>query len=274
MTPQITNNTTSTINNRLSVQVSLAGLSFLVTNQNNSKVKFFFEEHFENNLSPEELLFNIKDIISKHNDLQFNIDEVNIVYANNLYTVVPNSFFDQKKSSDYLKFNSKILATDFIAFDTIEPYQLTIVYVPFVNINNFIFEKYGSFQYFHSSTVLLESILSHEKNAFDPKIYIHVLKGSFDIIVVKTNSLELCNTHSFKTPEDFIYYILFTLEQLKLNPETTEVILCGNISEEDDNYQILYHYIRNIIFFSPEKPNLIITELGLNHQDFLLKQLL
>jgi len=56
----------------------------------------------------------------------------------------------------------------------------------------------------------------------------------------------LFNSFEYQTKEDFIYYILFTAEQLKLNPETFKLQLLGEISEESDLFKIAYRYIRNI----------------------------
>jgi len=274
MTPQKTNNIEKNTNERLSVQVSLTGLSFLVTNLITSEIDFIFEKQFENTLTPEEILDLIIKITSDQKELQHEFSEVIVIYATNLYTVVPSSLFDETKASEYLKFNSKILANDFIAYDTIDPYQMTIVYVPFVNINNYFFDKYGSFQYYHSGTVLLKSILHHEKNSINIKVYLHILNDTFDIIIIKNNDLKLCNTHSYKTPEDFIYYILFTLEQLNLNPETIEIVLCGDIKEEDDIFKILYHYIRHISFFNPITPKMNSSDNELPHKNYLLKYVL
>ena len=46
----------------------------------------------------------------------------------------------------------------------------------------------------------------------------------------------------------FIYYILFTAEQLNLNPETLNLVFIGDITEDDEIYNIAYKYIRNISF--------------------------
>jgi len=274
MTLQRTKNIEKNIDERLSVQVSLTGLSFLVTNSTTSNVSYFYEHPFEARLAPEEILDQIEVVFGEHNELQHEFYEVRVVYATDLYSIIPSSLFDETKASEYLKFNSKILSNDFIATDVIDPYSLTVVYVPFININNFFFDRFGTFQYFHSASLLIRSILNHEKNAINTKTYIHVLEDSFDIIVIKKNALQLCNTHRFKTPEDFIYYVLFTLEQLDLNPETVELVLCGNIKEDDDNYKILYHYVRHVSFFNLMDSEGSILKSEYPHANYLLKQVM
>jgi len=273
MTEKI-NNISHNIHYRLSVQVSLTGLSFLVTNLETSDSDFFSEKRFTSSRTPEELLLEIETVISETEALQPNFKEVSVVYATNVYTIVPASLFEASKASEYLKFNSKILTNDFITYDTLENFDIVVVYVPFVNINNYFFEQYGSFQYFHGASVFLKKVLNSEKYSIITKMYIHVQEEQFDCVIIKNGSLQLCNNYSYKTPEDFIYYVLFCLEQLKLNPEVLPVFLCGDIDKSDSNYEILYTYVRNLAFL--EDPFSINTKETPeeSHKKFLIKNIL
>jgi hypothetical protein len=66
------------------------------------------------------------------------------------------------------------------------------------------------------------------------------------------NKLMFYNRFDFATKEDVIYYLLFTIDQLKLNPEEIPVVITGNISEDNDNYKIIYKYVRNVSIFNSE----------------------
>jgi hypothetical protein len=59
----------------------------------------------------------------------------------------------------------------------------------------------------------------------------------------------LFNSFEYQTPEDFIYYLLFTAEQLSLNPEIFQLELLGTITRNDPYYAMAYKYIRNVSFF-------------------------
>ncbi|MDC7999998.1 DUF3822 family protein [Aequorivita todarodis] len=270
---QKTNNIQNTLNNRLSVQVSLNGLSFLVTNPESETPVFFIEKALDRSTTPEELLMDIEATMFKNDILNEAFAEVAVVYSTPVYSLVPTSLFDETKASEYLKFNSKILANDYMAHDVIEEHDITVVYVPFMNINNFFFDKYGSFSYYHSITIMLKAILEKEKYSL-PKMYLHFQKNTFDCIVLKNGELQLCNSYTYKTPEDFIYYTLFCMEQLHLDPENIPVILCGEIEKEDDNFKIAYTYIRNLEFMDSNFTS--IKNLGNDrpHNHFILKNTL
>jgi len=267
--PQTKNNPTNQTK-RLSVQVTLTGLSFLIASRE-GEVLFFSEVHFETSHTPEELLYQLTDQFAKQPELNESFDGVNLIYTTHNYSLVPQSLFDESKASEYLKFNTKILGNDFISFDEIDAQQAVVVYVPFVNINNFMFEKFGSFSYFHSSTLLIQNLLNAEKHSETSKVYLHILEEQFECIISEQGQLQLCNSYSFKTPEDFIYYVLFCFEQLDLNPDSVETVVCGNITLESELYEILYTYVRNVSFLDWNRRQLAQEA---SHQHVLLKSVL
>ena len=264
------NNIIQNLNKRLSVQLSLSGLSFLVTNPINKEIVHFSKKIFPKPISPEQLLLELKSNFNENKELNNNFIDVNIIYNTTLYTLTPSSLFNPSKASEYLKFNSKILINDFIAYDEVKNHDIIIVYIPFVNINNYLFDKFGDFNYYHSSTVLLQHILDKEKSFKLPKVYLNVSNNSFDFLAIKNGGLQICNTYEFNTPEDFIYYTLFCLEQLKLNPDSVDLYVTGSIKKEDENYSILYNYIRNISFYNYLE-EISFSKNENSHQNLLLK---
>ncbi|MFV9551132.1 DUF3822 family protein [Algibacter sp. PT7-4] len=245
----IANNTTNKLTNlELSIQISLSGLSFSILNRNSNTIEFLKTYPFERKLNPFEVLDKLKLLFLSEESLKSNFANVNIVHDNDLSTLVPEPLFNENHLADYLKFNSKILKSDFIAFDAIKENKSVNVYVPYTNINNYIYDKFGSFIFKHVSTILIESILQHPQDFNTHAVYINVNHNHFEILVFNKNELILYNTFTFHTKEDFIYYILFTAEQLQLDPETFQLIFLGEISKNDILYNITYKYVRNINF--------------------------
>jgi hypothetical protein len=62
---------------------------------------------------------------------------------------------------------------------------LVNVYIPYTNITNFFFDKYGEFEYRHSSSVLLvEEILKAGRNVRDQKPSLNTYNGYYDLVIV------------------------------------------------------------------------------------------
>lgn len=198
--------------------------------------------------TPENLLNALKTRFETEEDLKGSFHKITVIHENEWSTLVPKALFNEDALADYLKLNIKILKTDYVTFDTISINESVNVYLPYVNINNFIYDTFGSFTYKHHSTVLVDAILNAEANANETKLYLHVSKTHFQLVVVKKGALLLYNSFEYSTPEDFIYYVLFTAEQLQLHPETIKTVLLGDIIENDKLYNIAYKYIRHITF--------------------------
>lgn len=233
------------INDRLSIQIGLSGLSFSVLDSSTNSLKKLKHFNKERNLTPLEMLDHLKYVLEVENLANNSYSQVTLIYRNELSTLVPKKHFIEEAIADYLKFNNKILASDYIAYDEFAE-KFISVYVPFVNINNYIFDTFGGFTYKHFSTLFIDYILNHYKSSHQNEICIHIDGNMFEMLVVQGNDIQHYNTFTFNTKEDFIYYILFTLEQLKLDPESIQLMFFGNITMESKLYKIAFKYVRNV----------------------------
>jgi len=249
---QANNKINQNVNNTLSIQVSLSGLSFCILNTDTNTITFFKHIKFEKKLTPPDTLDKLIHCFNTEEALQQNFKFVKIIYENELSSIVPKPLFKKDYMADYLKFNSKILKTDYITYDAVLANDSINVYIPYVNINNYIYDRFGAFEFKHYSTILIETILALEKHSSSLKMYANVCESHFEIIIVENNKLKLYNTFEYISKEDFIYYILFTAEQLQLNPEEFQLILIGNINKADALYKMAYNYIRNVEIYIPK----------------------
>ena len=249
------NNKISEKNLVLSIQIGLNGLSFLVLDLFSKNIEDYSYQTFKDKITPKVLLDKIIKQFELNKNLNQDFTKIQLIHDNELQTLVPSALFEEANLTDYIKYNAKIFKSDFVTYDSISNQDIMLVYVPFVNINNFIFDRFGSFEYKHSSTILIEKILHLKKNTKDTTLYVNVESSIIDIIIVKSNSLLFYNRFQYKTKEDFIYFILFTIEQLDLNPEKLKCEFFGSINSTDELYLIAFKYIRNISILAFDKMN-------------------
>ena len=239
----------------LSIQFSLGGFSFCVKDSTENLVEDFVDFPFDKKISnPEDLAEKLELLFKENKLLQQDFSLIEAIHNNNLSTLVPNEYFDETELKSYLDFNIKTLNSDFITFDNLEQTDAKNIYIPYVNLNNFLFQHFGSFEYKHHSTILIDKLLSQSKNK-ELSFYVCVAKHQLDITIITNGKLVFYNSFEFNTKEDFIYYILFTSEQLKLNPDTFTLTFIGEIEKESELYKIAYQYIRNIEFSDLKNAN-------------------
>lgn len=234
---------------KLILQISHSEVSFCIIDTLSNKINTFGDIPLEKASNHAETESSIINFIKQTPILQSKFDDVLVLHNNNLATFVPQVLFDENLLSSYLQYNVKVFNSDFVSFDEIPNYEMNCVYIPFVNLNNSLIDCYGSFNYKHSYSVLVKKVLDLSKNIDESQIFVHCQNDNFQIIAVKNQKLLLFNSFEYKTKEDFIYYLLFTAEQLQLNPETFQLKLFGKISKENELYKIAYKYVRNVSLF-------------------------
>ncbi len=241
---------------KLSIQVSLNGLSFCVADTVSQKLIASDKQEFEEEQTPMVILDALEKLFQRHELGQQQFDEVVVVHRNTLFGLVPKSLFHSDKLMEYLKFNTKVLAADVLSYDEVEHQDLVNVYVPYMNINNYIYGLFGAFTYMHNGTVLLQYLLNNKSSDHGEVCYVYVHRNQLDITVLNQRKLVLYNSFNYQTKEDFVYYLLFVLEQLDLDLNTVPVRLFGAIEEDDAIFKLSYTYIKHLHIFTPSSPPL------------------
>jgi hypothetical protein len=81
----------------------------------------------------------------------------------------------------------------------------------------------------------------------EPKLFVNVSLKYFDTIYFRDSQhLQLMNRYKYRADTDFIYFVLLCCEELKLDRESTELVLIGEVDIQSKIYDICYRYFRNI----------------------------
>lgn len=253
---------------KLSIQIGLNGLSFCVLDTISNEILAFEKVSFKTQSTPYLMLKELKKLLGQAEGIQNKFSDVVVIHKSGLFSLVPKTLFNKEELPNYLKFNAKIMATDHIVFDEINNYDVVNVYVPFTNINNYIFELFGEFEFKHSGTVLITTLLNQTRTASEPVCYVQVSDKEMEMVVISEKKLLFYNHFAFKTAEDFLYYLLFGLEQLDIDLEKVQLKLFGAIEESDTIFELCYRYVKNVSVFIPIDPTYPLEQLETQTIDF------
>lgn len=244
---------------KLSIQASLNGLSFCVLDTISNTLVHSHARVFEKEINPFTLHKMIQDDFVETGILDYGYSEVISIHRNTLFTLVPMPLFDPGQLANYLKFNAKILGTDHLDYDPVQGLDSANVYVPFANVNNYLFDTFGAFEFKHSGTVLLETLIKLPSSRQGTQAYLHIAESQMDLAVFSNKKLRFYNSFIFSSPEDIMYFLLFTLEQLELDPDTLKLRLLGEVTAGDRIYQLCAEYLENVSLFVPPDSSLAHT---------------
>ncbi|HEX7414124.1 MAG TPA: DUF3822 family protein, partial [Bacteroidia bacterium] len=98
----------------------------------------------------------------------------------------------------------------------------------------------------HKTTCLIESLTDIASKRYKTCL-VHVGTDSFDVALYD-KKLILFNTFEYQSTEDFLYFILASLEQNKFSIEETEIVLAGEIETQSALYDTLQDYFPKVKF--------------------------
>jgi hypothetical protein len=245
----------------LSIQLSLDGFSFYIADKAKRELLFFKEVGFHKKKhSPQELLEALDRLLRQEGLLNRSYKSVQLIHVNNLFSVVPDEFFDESHLKSYLQYSIKLFDSDYITFDSFEGIEAKAVYLPFVNINNYFFAQFGEFEFFHGSQLLIDHLIKINQ---EKTIFLEVNLRGIELIITNHGKLEFYNHFDTRTEEDILYYILFSLEQLGIKADKSNLLVSGFVNSDTPLLHLLGEYFQEVQLRS----NLTWTSLPKNIQE-------
>ena len=190
-----------------------------------------------------------EDVVNSVKWLTNSFHSTRIIIANSLSTLIPTALFSKEDSSLYLDFNFEKYDQDTIFNDELRNLQINSVYCIPGDLHKKIISYFPDAKVSHISTILIECLFANFKNLFGQgKVFLNVRNGEFDLIIFKVKGLQYFNSFQFKAPEDLLYYLIFVMEQLNLNPEETPLVLLGDTDKKSEIFELIFRYVRNVEF--------------------------
>ena len=224
--------------------------SFCVINKDDNKFLSFCKYDFSN--YNDEIKSNLLGVFESDELLKNSFNSVSLNFTSRFNTLIPIMFFSRKKKENYANIflkHSDDVKGEKINYDFINPLDVVNLYSYFPQLTDTIKNIYSSkISIRHNITFFIINCFKYHQDSREKAIYINVNKKYFDALVINNEKLFLCNTFSYKTAKDFLYYILLVFKNVKLSTKTHKVILFGNIDNNSPLFKMLYDYIKNIKF--------------------------
>lgn len=242
----------------LTIQYSLGGLSFVIFDK--KEQKFLCLKHYTT--SEKEITLN--DIFTELQERESwkleDFHKVNFIIDNKHNTFVPKEFHHEDLSKQYLdalQIPSSNVKVDDIGNDICNIYSVADDII--ASVNNYL--ENASIQ--HASTILTNSLIKEfsERKA-ETRAFVNVKNNYYELIIINNDKLIFHNYFNFNTKEDFLYFLLFTFEQTKVDNETVPLYFMGFIENNSSIINLCSRYIRNIRFINRDNDLKFVNELN------------
>jgi hypothetical protein len=233
---------------QLYIELSEHGLSQTILDLS-SKTFISLETYkFEPNTSEKEIENIVKELISSNPIYKIPFKQCKVSFTRNSATLIPNAVYDSTKLAEYHKFNFAVNKADTYLSDKLINLGAANVYSCSSNLLD-LFKELHNVSFMHFSSALIETALITSKQTKSlSSIFVNVLESSFQLTIIKNQKLNLYNSFNYQTEEDFIYYLLFVLDQHNINNEEAILYLTGQIEKNSELYSQLYEYIHTLNF--------------------------
>ena len=190
------------------------------------------------------------------------IDDVTVHFDNELFSFVPNELFDENNKKEYLKYITEIKKDDFISHDSINELDIKNVFLPYVNINNLLINKFKEINYFHYNSTLLKKLVNENSNYEEKeKLFCIVSYTKFKVVMFKKNRLVFFNCFNYENSTDILYFLLSVCQNidLNLNKISLNLILNYKVDNLTSEFYSFFTKIRIIFNSNESDQNYIFT---------------
>jgi len=233
-------------NHQLSVRISGGTLENAVFDVTRNMIVAYETWALNNN----EDFSNFKDSFDKiTNDsfvLGWEFKKVMVIIDTKIYTLIPDKLFVADEARQYLELNHSSTTNETICVDNIEIISSKNIYQVPCGVEKVCRQTFPNFSFCNTCSILIGSFL--KINPPQETVMVNFSGKRIDILVSGNGMLKFCNSFTFTTAQDIIYYILNVYKKLGLDTSSTPVMLAGEITTESAAYEIIYRYIRNIYF--------------------------
>lgn len=175
-------------------------------------------------------------------------------FDNNRNTFVPKEVYKEKDKTKYLEILGLTDADSVVCADYVEEVGAYNVYA----ITKEEYEYVNAFpqntKVRHASSVVVADLIrKSSERTDDVRVYLNIKDQCFEMIVLEGCNLLFHNYFHFKTKEDFLYFLLFALEQMHLDAGSVPVYFLGMITEDSQIMELTKRYVRDVRFNNDKK---------------------
>jgi hypothetical protein len=218
--------------------------------------KFISVEDYEvNNIfTPQQGAKVFTEVFSEHPFL-FNPEwqQIKLAVTNHNFTLIPETLFEAEAAADYLRLNCDFDPEHESIF-TYRHHRIEAVNI--FTVNNYFAQVWQEklpgkkIQYLHLTSGLIAGLLHYSERNPGKRLFAYTEHKSLCLLVMQDGKLEFCNLFQCSTPEDFLYFFIFVMQEQKLNPDQDKVTIWGDLTHDSALFTLLRTYIRNVQFGS------------------------
>lgn len=237
--PEFDPNTASDCN--LLLKITGDSFSYAIIDKNTRQLKAVFDQQ-----ECEDISTDLAAILKNDSYLKLPFKEIKVsVYTPNTIAV-PNEFFCTQDLNAYSNFFSED-QSDTLYTRAFARFGFTSVF----NLEKFTEQTLNTFLASAARYEQNAPVLALASTVQETSLLLDFTAGSFNALLLEEGKMRFQNTYQMENSEEFNYYLVLLIQELKLDPATTPVLISGIIHQNDDFHTCLHKYFNHIHFNLP-----------------------
>ncbi len=216
-------------------------LSYAVIDQSNDQLKVLFDFPGEGGLKA------LKNSLAQDPVLKFKYHQVKVAVLTSKFTFIPTEIYSDTDLDSYALFAYPAIDSDVLVKEITAAKTKNISAVD-KNLRKYLISNFTDPVIFNQASPLIESSLKFYHNTPNTSLILQINSNSFEVLVLKNNTLFYYNLFHTESMNEFNYFLLGVIKELQLKSTDTDVIISGEVDEGDGTYACTKKYFNTIIF--------------------------
>ena len=236
----------------ITIQCSLDGFCFVVHDIEENKI-VDIELYQTSETGDENIIMDaLEKAVFKKGLYEKPLHSVRFIVSNRLNTLIPEELFEKQHLESYFRFSHDLPQGHTLFCETLPQLNSVNIFALPAMQEKRIFGLWNNISITHQSSVFLNGVMAEDSGDDKTVVYVNVNSRTFDLAVVSDGKLLFFNNFNFNTKDDFIYYLMFALEQQQLSGQDVPVCFSGLITGNSEIIKLCERYIKHIRFIKPD----------------------
>lgn len=201
--------------------------------------------------SADNLAYYFNQLVAEFNLTKTNFLSICINWSGKNFTLVPSAYYKPDKAKELLEFNTGKMEEETVCVNDVKPDIKLLFSIP-TELKSVIDRIFPQHELKHSGTCAINLFFTHFQLK-KANVYLNLQEGQIELLVKNDKQLLLYNIFETKSNEDILYYLLFSVEQFRLDPASLHLSISGNRETDDELFTAIRKYVRHVSFAVSDK---------------------
>lgn len=211
------------------------------------ELKSLAEYQIPASLSPQELIQAIEKLPEYNREFKFPFHKISLSVDTFKYTLIPESLFNEESVAHYARFFQSRIPGEILQ-NSIKSERIKNIFSIGKELYTDLNRIFNKPVIYSQSCTFIEGIKKTYNNLVSGSLFIDIHKKHIQLALFNDSGLVFYNIFDCQNADELNYFILNTIETLKLNSDETSLILSGKINSEDEYFKRFEKYFSKISF--------------------------